>query len=507
MPARFCPECGTPAITNAKFCIECGTSLRGSGSAGRAAAAPAPGRWQLTTAGLSVLALFVVGGLGIWAAVLSPSPPTPGPGRGVARAAPAQGGAPQAMAQADLPPDHPKVPMQIPAEVKTFIDDLSKKAAAAPKDVATWGRLAQVYYRTAQVDSAYYDDAKRAFEHVLELDPSNTDALRGLGSIHFELDEPADAIAMYGRYLALKPDDDTVRTALGASYVSSGDLDKGIAIFRDIIAKKPDAWPAHYYLGVALDEQGDHAAGLASIKQARALATEDGVRAQIDETLARLGGGPPPESADRAPAADSASSARTPFQSDVEKAFRGHQIMGPRIVRFEWTAPGTGRVLIQNFPMSGMPDEVKQKFTSRLADVLRDAATANPPGGTVKVDIADAASGEVMATILPSSSGGETTTATSQTPFQSDVEKAFRGHQIMGPRIVRFEWTAPGTGRVFVQNFPMSGMPDMVKQKFTSHLSDILRDAAKANPPGGTVKVDIADASSGEVMATVVPST
>jgi hypothetical protein len=173
-------------------------------------------------------------------------------------------------------------------------------------------------------------------------------------------------------------------------------MDKGIAIFRDVIAKKPDAWPAHYYLGVALDQQGDHAAGLASIKQARALATDDGVRAQIDETLERLGAGPAP-AAETAPTA-----ARTPFQSDVEKAFRDHQIMGPRIVRFEWTAPGTGRVVVQNFPMSGMPDAVKQKFTSRLSDVLRDAVKANPPGGTVQVDIADAGSGEVMATVVPS---------------------------------------------------------------------------------------------------------
>ena len=68
------------------------------------------------------------------------------------------------------------------------------------------------------------------------------------------------------------------------------------------------------------------------------------------------------------------------------------------------TAPGTGRVVVQNFPMAGMPDEVKKKFTTRLSDALRDAAKANPPGGDVKVDIADAASGEVMATVVPSSS-------------------------------------------------------------------------------------------------------
>src|SRR5690242_13581454 len=160
MPARFCPECGTPAIANAKFCIECGTSLA-RGAAGTAAAAP--GGWQLTTAGLSVLGLFVVGGLGIWAAVLSPSPPTPGPGR-VARATPGETAPRQVTAQSDLPPDHPKVPMQVQAEVKTFIDDLAKKADAAPRDVAVWSRLGQVYYRSAQVDPAYYDDAKRAFE-------------------------------------------------------------------------------------------------------------------------------------------------------------------------------------------------------------------------------------------------------------------------------------------------------------------------------------------------------
>jgi len=43
------------------------------------------------------------------------------------------------------------------------------------------------------------------------------------------------------------------------------------------------------------------------------------------------------------------------------------------------------------------------KFTGRLADYLRDAAKAHPPGGDIKVDIADAGSGDVMATVVPSS--------------------------------------------------------------------------------------------------------
>src|SRR5262245_59222315 len=121
MPARFCPQCGTPAATQAKFCIECGGSL-----AGGVAAAPvvAGGGWQLTTPGIAVLSFFVVAGLGIWAMVLSPEPPKPGPGRNAARPAGNAAAPPQATAQADMPADHPKVPIQLPAEVKTFIDDL-----------------------------------------------------------------------------------------------------------------------------------------------------------------------------------------------------------------------------------------------------------------------------------------------------------------------------------------------------------------------------------------------
>ncbi len=396
MPARFCPQCGTPAVPKAKFCIECGTSIT-SGGAGVAAARG--GGWQLTAVGGSVLGFFLVAGLGIWAAILSPEGPKPGPGRGAGRPDAAQATA----QQGDLPADHPRVPIQIPAEVKTFIDDLAKKASADPKDVATWSRLAQVYYRTSQVDPAYYDKAREAYEHVLEIDAKHADALRGLASVHFEQDEPDEAIALYERYLAIKPDDQPTRTALGASYLSAGNVEKATAILRDVIAKKPDTWPAQYYLGIALDQQGDKAAGLAAVKKARELATDAGVRTQIDQTIARLSGQAPPAAAaeDTSPAAAPAANL-TPFQKEVEDAFRAHQIMGPRIARIDWTTPGTARVVMRNFPMGGMPDEVKQKFTSRLADTLRDAAAKNAPGGPVRVEIADEGSGAVMATVVPS---------------------------------------------------------------------------------------------------------
>jgi hypothetical protein len=75
--------------------------------------------------------------------------------------------------------------------------------------------------------------------------------------------------------------------------------------------------------------------------------------------------------------------------------------MGERIVRVDWRGPAEARVMVQGFPMDGMPEAVRDKFTARLTEELRAAAQANPAGGAVKVEIADAGAGRVMATVAP----------------------------------------------------------------------------------------------------------
>jgi hypothetical protein len=75
--------------------------------------------------------------------------------------------------------------------------------------------------------------------------------------------------------------------------------------------------------------------------------------------------------------------------------------MGPRIVRFEWTGPGVGRVLVQEFPMEAMPPEVRSKFASRLGESLRGARTAHTVEEPVRLEIADVATGRVMETVTP----------------------------------------------------------------------------------------------------------
>jgi len=382
MPAPFCSECGARVLPAAKFCSQCGVAL-GAVSSGA--------QWRLTTAGTVVLSFFVMAGLAIWTAILTPAAPRPGPGGGPPRTTTASVGG-------ELPADHPKVPVPLPEEAKRFINELAARAKERPDDVDTWARLGQVYYRAAQLDPAYYPEALAAFQHVLEKDAKHPDALRGVASVHYDREEHAAAIAAYERYLTVRPDDHAARTDLGTMQLYGGDRATAMATYRDVVRRAPTFMQAHFNLAVAHAQQGDRPAALGELREARRLAGDDGVRRQIDDMIARIEGAP---GAGDVLGAGSPATPRSPFQSAVEQAFRQHPIMGPRIARFEWPSAGTGRVLVENFPMAAMPAEVREKFLARLADEIRKAQSANVVDGPVRMEIADASSGTLMATVTP----------------------------------------------------------------------------------------------------------
>lgn len=405
MPARFCSQCGTKTPSGAKFCAECGAPLDGRATPATTAAASSASAWRLTSSGLAAFGLLLVSGLGIWAAILSPEPPKPAPGR--------TGGAPPTAATATGQPGAAPPPMELPAEVKTFMADLAKKAEAAPDDKELWLRLGKVYTRAAQLDPAYNPKALAAFEHVLARTPNEPEGIRGKANVFYDQGDHKQAIPLFERYLTLAGDDPSARTDLATMYLSAGDGPKAVATYKDVIAKHPTFLQAPYNLAVTYAQMGDKDEALVWFAKARTLATDDQVRGQIDEMVGRLKGERPPAMGGvasappgagpgpAAPAPSAKSTASSPFQQDVEKRLREAPIMGERIVRVDWNGPGAAKVMVQSFPMDGMPDEVRKKFTERLTLELRSAVKANQPGGDVKVEIADAGAGKVMATVTP----------------------------------------------------------------------------------------------------------
>jgi cytochrome c-type biogenesis protein CcmH/NrfG len=385
MQPRFCHQCGAKAPAEGKFCSACGAPLAGG-------ARPAGGGWRLTGTGAGVLGGLILAGLAIWVVILSPSPPIPRPGESAAK-----GAAPTGGTSPSMPPDHPEV-MEIPKEAKAFITELEAKAKERPDDAEAWKRLALVSARAAQIDPAYQDRAIAAFTRALEIAPRDPDVLRGAANLRYDRNEHREAIALFERYLALRPDDASARTDLGTMYFHAGDPDRAIVVYREVLAKDPSFLQAHYNLAITYHRKGDAKAALASLETARGLAKDDTVRTQIDQAIASVKGGAGAPAGQAAPP-PVASTAETPFQRQVEDAFRGHPIMGPKIVRFEWTSPAVGRVMLENFPMAAMPPEVREKFTTRLTDTLRNAAEANGVSGPARMELADASSGTVMATV------------------------------------------------------------------------------------------------------------
>ncbi len=382
MAVRFCAQCGTKVVAGANYCAECGTPL---GTVGKA---PPSARWQLTFAGSTALVLFLAAGLTVWTLILAPSTPRPGPGGARPRTA--------STGPAVATEGHPKI--ELPAEVKTFITDLSTKAKEKPRDADAWMKLAQVTARASQLDPAYQTDAIAAFEHVLDIDPQNAEALRGLANMHYDRDDHQKAIPAFEKYLTLRPDDPSAQTDLATMYLYGGQPERAIATYQAVIRDNPSFLQAHYNLAVTYHGQGNDAAALKELETARGLATDDPVRKQIDDMIASLKS--PPAGGPASPESPPAES-RTPFQGAVEEAFRASPIMGSRIVRFEWSTPSSGKVMVRNFPMQGMPDDVREKFTARLAQEVRTAGQAHPVEGAVRLEITDAGSGAVMAAVTP----------------------------------------------------------------------------------------------------------
>lgn len=380
--ARFCPQCGVKTVPQANFCAACGEVLPGAQkSAGTRAAPPS---WQGLAPGFGVLVFYLVAGTGLWFAVLRSHP---FPAATSVPSGPAAAGGSQ-----QLPQNHP--PIALPEEVKKRIVELVEKANAAPQDVQVWKTLAEVQFRASQIDASYRSAALASYRHILTLVPDDPDALRGIGNVYYDFEEYAKAIEYYQKYLAQRPEDPNVRTDLGTMYLYSNDIDRAVAEYQAVIAKDPAFFQAHFNLGIAYHEKGQREKARESLLRAKSLTTDQNIQARIDQVLAQLNGSAAPS-----PSVSSTEAARSPFQQAVEKILRDQQIMGQRITRIEWTAPTAARVFLQNFPMDGMPAEIRQRLVQRLRTQIAEAKNTTGMNSAAKVDLIDLDTQKVMETI------------------------------------------------------------------------------------------------------------
>ncbi|MDX2169038.1 MAG: tetratricopeptide repeat protein [Deltaproteobacteria bacterium] len=88
--------------------------------------------------------------------------------------------------------------------------------------------------------------------------------------------------------------------------------------------------------------------------------------------------------------------------------------------------------------------------------------------------------------------------------LRTDVEAVFRAHPIAGSRIDRIDWASDQMARVVLREFPMDGMPPMVRDKFIERIKNGVRDAKARHQVNAPITIELVDAGEGRVMATVV---
>lgn len=399
MADRFCSQCGAELIAGARFCITCGRPLKG-GVRLVGGAAPRIGRW----APLAVFGVvLVVGTAVVLAGRSNPVPPPAIPGGGAPP--PAAGKAPPfagGQGAAQMPQGHPAI--EIPEDVVKAIAEMKKTADAAPQDVEQWTRLAGVQYRAGMVDEKYLPEAAKSYEHVLEIDPQNLEALRHLGNIAFDQQLPVRAIDYYLRYLTLKPDDFSVTTDMATMYLSRGDANTAIQFYQKVLKEKPDFFEALFNLGIAYRSSGDTAQATSYFLKAKAAAPDDRARQQVEQMMASGGvpgeGAPPGAPPAANPPAVAGGAAPGGLRGGVEAIFRKHPMLGPKIESIDWEGDGKARVMINEFPMQQMPPEMRQRFLDKIRAQIRDQKAAAQMTAQLTIELVDPATQTVMETVV-----------------------------------------------------------------------------------------------------------
>ena len=393
MPNRFCDSCGARLLREANFCVECGERQPGARAPRMGFSIPVNRYAPL----LVVLAVVLIGGGAVLYGTMNPKIPASVPRPD---APPAASGAASGAAGGNLPQGHP--PIEIPEQVKQTIRDMAQKAAAAPDDLDTWKRLAEVQYRAGQIEHGFLADAAASYKHVLDNEPDNLDAIRSLGNIAFDQEQSDTASSYYERYLKLKPDDLSVQTDLATMYLAGGKADQAIQTYEAVLKTNPSFFQAQFNMAIAYRSLGDNGKTLAALEKARTMAPDDATRNQVDQLLARAKGMPPP-AAPAAPVSQAAAAAPLAaggtFQADAETVFRGNPILGPKVQRIEWSGPESAKVYVRDFPMDQMGDSMRAMFADRVRDRIKEKKQAHRVTQTARFELVDDGSGRVMETI------------------------------------------------------------------------------------------------------------
>ena len=102
-----------------------------------------------------------------------------------------------------------------------------------------------------------FDEAERAYQKALELDPTLSNALTNLGNLEYRRGDLGSAEVYYRRALACDPEQPEALYNLGFVHFERDELNEAVFYFTEALTSDPSFADAHFNLAMALEERGD----------------------------------------------------------------------------------------------------------------------------------------------------------------------------------------------------------------------------------------------------------
>ena len=170
-------------------------------------------------------------------------------------------------------------------DLASGIAALHKASEIAPNDPVIVGTLALT------LDGAgRRDEAKRAYENVIKLNPNNAIALNNLAFLMAETGDDLNQALTYAQRAKQRlPQLDEVSDTLGWIYLKKNLSEDAVLIFQDLVKKSPKHPTYRYHLGMALSQKGDKNSAIRELQEALKNKPQREEEMKIKELLERLG--------------------------------------------------------------------------------------------------------------------------------------------------------------------------------------------------------------------------
>jgi len=258
-----------------------------------------------------------------------------------------------------------------------FDEDLKKlhdQAEANPKDLVVWKKLSnqiakKVFSSKKQPAQGLVLELVDSMQHVLDLDPNDTETLLNMGNISYNFEVFDKAAHFLGQYLQIAKDDFNTRSTYASALSFLGKFEEAEKELLYVIAKEPKFFLARANLAITYALSGDKDAANKATKEAIPYAADKITIEKFEGFINQL-------LSPKETTVNESNQQIQPSQPEsdlaaLESSIRSNPVAGPKFVFAKSEADTIINLHFANFPMKAMPPFAKEKFLKGIIDVIK----------------------------------------------------------------------------------------------------------------------------------------